>query len=78
MIDPASEQLRLLIERIERLNEDIKGISEDRKDVYAEAKGTGYDVKTIRAVIKRRAMEHAAKQEMDALLETYEVNLGIA
>lgn len=73
----SAEQLRLFIERIERLEEDKKGISDDIKDVYSEAKGTGFDVKTIRSIIKLRAMEKAARQEAEALLETYKNALGL-
>ena len=74
----AADQLRLVIERIERMEEDKKGIADDIKDVYAEAKGSGFDTKTIRSVIKLRAMEKAARQEQDALLDTYRVALGLA
>ncbi len=73
----AADQLRLLIERVERLEEEKKGVSDDIKDVYLEAKATGYDVKTMRAIVKRRKMERHARQEADALLETYESALGI-
>ena len=74
----SAEQLRLFIERIERLEEDKRGISDDIKDVYAEAKGTGFDVKTMRAIVRLRAMEKAARQEQEALLETYKTALGLA
>lgn len=74
----SAEQLRLLIERIERLEEDKKGVADDIKDVYAEAKGTGFDTKTMRAIIRLRAMEKAARQEAEALLETYKTALGLA
>lgn len=74
----SAEQLRLLIERIERLEEEKKGISDDIKDVYAEAKSTGFDTKTIRAVVRLRRMEKHHRDEADALLETYRTALGIA
>ncbi len=74
----SAEQLRLFIERIERLEEEKKGIADDVKDVYSEAKGTGYDVKTMRAIIRLRAMEKNARQEQEALLETYKAALGLA
>ncbi len=74
----SAEQLRLLIERIERLEEDRKGIADDIKDVYGEAKGTGFDTKTMRSIIKLRAMEKGARQEAEALLETYKAALGLA
>lgn len=67
----SAEQLRLFIEWIETLEEEKRGISDDIKDVYAEAKGTGFDTKTIRAIVRLRRMEKSARQEADALLETY-------
>ena len=74
----AADQLRLFIERIERLEEEKKGISDDIKDVYAEAKSNGYDTKTMRAVVRLRKLEAHTRQEMDALLETYRNALGLA
>jgi uncharacterized protein (UPF0335 family) len=73
----SAEQLRLFIERIERLEEEKKGIADDVKDVYAEAKSTGFDPKTMRTVVRLRRMEKNARQEADALLETYRVALGL-
>ncbi|MDX3909934.1 MAG: DUF2312 domain-containing protein [Sphingobium sp.] len=73
----AADQLRLLIERIERLEEEKKGIADDIKDVYGEAKSTGYDVKTIRTIVRLRKMENHVRQEAEALLETYKAALGI-
>ena len=73
----AADQLRLLIERIERIEEEIKGAIDDRKDVYGEAKATGYDVKTIRAIVRLRKMDNNARQEAEALLETYNAALGL-
>ena len=73
----SAEQLRLFIERIERLEEDKKGIADDIKDVYAEAKGTGFDAKTMRAIVRLRKMEKAARQEAEALLDTYKSALGL-
>lgn len=73
----AADQLRLLIERIERLEEEKKGIGDDIKDVYAEAKSTGFDTKTIRAIIRLRRMEKHDRQEAEALLETYKAALGL-
>lgn len=74
----SADQLRLLIERIERLEEEKKGVSDDIKDVYAEAKSTGYDVKTIRQIVRLRRMEKHVREEADALLETYKAALGLA
>lgn len=73
----SAEQLRLFIERIERLEEEKKGIADDVKDVYLEAKANGYDVKTMRSIIKLRAMERNARMEAEAMLETYKSALGI-
>ncbi len=73
----AADQLRLFIERIERLEEEKKGIADDVKDVYLEAKSNGYDVKTMRAIVRLRRMEKNARDEADALIETYRVALGI-
>lgn len=74
----AADQLRLLIERIERLEEEKRGIADDIKDVYAEAKSTGFDVKTIRTIVRLRKMEKHHRDEADALLETYRIALGMA
>ena len=74
----AADQLRLFIERIERLEEERKGIADDVKDVYAEAKSNGYDTKTMRAIVRLRRMETHQRQEADALLETYRNALGLA
>lgn len=74
----AADQLRLFIERIERLEEEKKGIADDVKDVYAEAKSNGYDTKTMRKVVALRKLESHVRQEADALLETYRNALGLA
>ena len=73
-----ADQLRLFIERIERLEEEKKGIADDVKDVYAEAKSNGYDTKTMRSIVRLRRMEKHARDEADALLETYRQALGLA
>jgi uncharacterized protein (UPF0335 family) len=74
----AADELKLLIERIERLEEEKKGIADDVRDVYAEAKARGYDPKTMRAVVRLRKMEAHSRQEAEALLETYKAALGLA
>ncbi len=74
----AADELRLLIERIERLEEEKKAIADDVKDVYGEAKSRGYDTKTMRVIVRLRKMETNDRQEADALLETYRVALGLA
>lgn len=67
----AGEQLRSFIERIERLEEEKKGLAEDVKEIYAAAKATGFDPKIIRKVISLRKMDQADRQEMEALLDVY-------
>ena len=74
----AADQLRLFIERIERLEEEKKGIADDIKDVYAEAKSTGFDVKTMRSIVKLRKMEKHHRDEAEALLDVYKAALGLA
>jgi uncharacterized protein (UPF0335 family) len=74
----AADELRLLIERIERLEEEKKAIGDDVKDVYAEAKSRGYDTKTMRSIIRLRKMEKHVRDEAEALLETYKAALGLA
>ncbi|MEJ7777381.1 MAG: DUF2312 domain-containing protein [Sphingomicrobium sp.] len=73
----AADQLRLFIERIERLEEEKKAIADDVRDVYSEAKSNGYCSKTMRKVIALRRMETHDRQEADALIETYRVALGL-
>lgn len=74
----AADQLRLLIERIERLEEEKKAMSEDIADVYSEAKATGFDTKTIRKIIELRRMEKHHRDEAEMLLDTYKAALGLA
>ena len=73
-----ADKLRLLIERIERLEDEKKGIADDIKDVYGEAKAVGYDPKIMRQVVRLRKMERNAREEAEALLDTYKVALGLA
>ena len=73
----AADELRLLIERAERLEEEKKGIADDIKDVYNEAKSNGYDVKTMRSIVRLRKMEKHHREEAEMLLETYKQALGI-
>ena len=73
----ADERLRLLIERIERLDEEKKGISEGVRDVYSEAKSSGYDVKAMRAVIRLRKLERQERDEQEALIDLYKTALGL-
>jgi uncharacterized protein (UPF0335 family) len=73
----SAEQLRLFIERIETLEEEKKGISDDIKDVYAEAKATGFDTKIMKKMVKLRKMTRDARMEEEALTETYCAALGL-
>lgn len=74
----AADQLRLLIERIERLEEEKKAMIDDIADVYLEAKSTGFDTKTMKAIVKLRKMEKHTRDEADALLDLYKTALGLA
>ena len=73
----AADQLRLFIERIERLEEEKKGIGDDIKDVYLEAKANGYDSKIMRQIIRLRKMQPHDRQQMEAILQTYLAALGM-
>ena len=75
--DVEADRLRLLIERIERLEEEKKGIADDIKDVYAEAKAVGYDTKMMRKIIALRKLDPEARREQQAILETYLAALGM-
>ncbi|MFC2953609.1 DUF2312 domain-containing protein [Marinicaulis aureus] len=72
----AADRLRSFIERVERLEEDKAAVMNDIKEVYAEAKSDGYDVKTLRQVVRIRKMEKADRQEQEAMLELYLAALG--
>jgi uncharacterized protein (UPF0335 family) len=74
----AAGQLRAFIERIERLEEDKKTVSEDIKEVYAEMKGTGFDTKAVRTIIRLRKKDQAERQEEETILELYMNALGMA
>lgn len=74
----AADLLRQLIERIERLEEEKRGIMEDIKEVFSEVKAQGFDVKAVKAVIKLRNMEQHKRQEMEAILDSYLAALGMA
>lgn len=77
MATATDDRLRLLIERIERLEEEKKGIADDIRDVYSEAKAVGYDAKIMRQIVRLRKMKPDDRAEMDALLDTYKAALGI-
>ncbi|GGA95635.1 UPF0335 protein [Brucella endophytica] len=71
-------QLRAFIERIERLEEEKKTISDDIKDVYAELKGSGFDAKAVRTVIRLRKKEEQERQEEEAMIQLYKDALGMS
>ena len=73
----AGERLRSFIERIEHLEEEKTALTEDIKEVYSEAKGTGFDVKIMRQIVRLRKLDTADRQEQEALLETYLAALGM-
>lgn len=73
----ASRQLKSFVERIERLEEEKKGIADDIRDVFAEAKGSGFDTKVMRQVIRLRKKDVAERQEEEALLDLYLHALGM-
>lgn len=77
MSDSTGEQLRLLIERVERLSDERQGIADDIKDVYAESKARGYDPKIIRKVVAIRKRKQQEVEEEHAILETYLHALGM-
>jgi uncharacterized protein (UPF0335 family) len=72
----AQTQLKAILERIERLEEDKAAVAADIKEVFAEAKGNGFDVKIIRKVVRIRKMDHAKRQEEDALIDLYLSAIG--
>jgi uncharacterized protein (UPF0335 family) len=67
----AADRLRSIVERVERLEEEKKALSSDIKDIFAEAKSAGFDVKVLRQVIRLRKLDQAALQEQDTLIELY-------
>jgi uncharacterized protein (UPF0335 family) len=73
----AKDQLQSIIERIERLLEEKKAIADDVGEVYAEAKGNGYDPKVIKAIVRMRAQDPDERKEFETILETYMQTLGM-
>lgn len=73
----AADQLRSFIERIERMTEEAKAIKEDIKEIYAEAKGNGFDTKIIREIIRLRAQDANEREEAEAILDLYMSALGM-
>ena len=73
----AKDQLRSIIERIEKLEEEKKAIADDIRDVYAEAKGNGFEVKALRTIVRLRKQDANERQEYETILETYMHALGM-
>jgi uncharacterized protein (UPF0335 family) len=73
----AKDQLKAIIERIERLEEEKKTISDDIRDVYAESKGNGFDVKALRTIVRMRKQDANERQEQETIVETYMHALGM-
>ena len=73
----AKDQLKAIIERIERLEEEKKTISDDIRDVYAEAKGNGFDVKALRTIVRMRKQDANARAEEETILEAYLQAMGM-
>jgi uncharacterized protein (UPF0335 family) len=73
----AKDQLKAFIERVERLEEEKKALADDIRDVFAEAKGSGFDIKALRAIIKLRKQDVDERREHEAILETYMHALGM-
>jgi uncharacterized protein (UPF0335 family) len=73
----AKDQLKAIVERIERLEEEKKAIADDIRDVFAEAKVNGFDVKALRSVLRLRKLDPNERQEQEAILETYLHALGM-
>ena len=74
----AGEQLRSFVERIERLTEEKAALQEDIREVFSEAKGTGFDPKIMRLLIRLRKMDAADRNEMQLILDTYMASMGMA
>lgn len=73
----AKDQLKAIVERIERLEEEKKAIADDIRDVFAEAKGNGFDVKALRTILKLRKQDRDERQEQEAIVELYMSALGM-
>lgn len=74
----AQDQIRAFVERIERMEEEKKAIADDIKEIYAEAKGSGFDTKVLRQIVRIRKQDHGERMEFEALLDLYMAALGMA
>jgi uncharacterized protein (UPF0335 family) len=73
----AADRLRSFLDRIERLEEEKAGLTADIREVYAEAKGNGFDTKVMRQIVRLRKMDDASRQEQEALLDVYRRAIGL-
>ena len=73
----AKEKIKAIIERVERLEDEKKGIADDIKDIYSEAKGNGFDVKALRTIVRMRKQDADERAEQEAVLEVYLAALGM-
>lgn len=73
----SNEQLKSIVERVERLEQDKAAIGSDIRDIYAEAKGNGYDLKALRTIIRLRKQSPDDRAEQEAILDTYKLALGM-
>ena len=73
----AQDQLKAFVERIERMEEEKKAIADDIREIYAEAKGKGFDIKVLRQVVKIRKQDHSERMEQEAILDLYLAALGM-
>lgn len=73
----AKDQLKAIVERIERVESEIKELSSDRTDIYKEAAGNGFDAKAIRLIVRERKRDAAKRQEFEAIVDTYKLALGM-
>ena len=77
-VSVAKDQLKSIVERVERLEEEKKALADDIREVFAEAKGNGFDTKVLRTVIRLRKQDKTERQEQEALLDLYLHALGMA
>lgn len=77
-VQVAADQLRAIVERVERIDVERSELNEDRKEIFSEAKGNGFDVKTLKAIIKLRKMEPDQLAEQEAMLDLYKYAMGMS
>jgi len=75
--DNTKAQLKSIVERIETIEAEIKGLSDDRADIYKEAAGNGFDAKALRAIVRERKQDADKRQQFEAIVDTYKLALGM-